>query len=74
LPLHVMDVIPSPPPHGSTSPRLAESVGVAGSSICHRDDGLSVVLVALAEGALRGAQVGRFHADATVDFHRAEPL
>jgi len=69
-----VDVVPSPPPHGAASPRLAESVGVAGLSVRHRDDGLSVVFVALAEGALGGAQVGGFDTDAAVDLHRAEPL
>jgi len=74
LALHVADIIPAEPPHGTTSPRLAEGVGIAGSSVSHRDDGLSAASTALTQGTLSSSQISRFDADATVDFHRAIPL
>ena len=74
LALHVADIIPAEPPHGTTSPRLAEGVGIAGSSVSHWDDGLSAASTALTQGTLSSSQISRFDADAAVDFHRAIPL
>jgi len=74
LALHVVDVVPAPPPHRPAAPRLAEGVRVTRRTVCHRDDGLAVVLVSAAESGLGGSQIRGFHSYAAVDFHGAEPL
>jgi len=74
LALHVVDVAPTPPPHRPAAPRLAEGVRVTRRTVCHRDDGLAVVLVSAAKCGLGGSQIRGFHSHAAVDFYGAEPL
>jgi len=69
-----VDVVPAPPPHRPAAPRLAEGMRVTRRTVCHRDDGLAVVLVSAAESGLGGSQIRGFHSHAAVDFHGAEPL
>jgi len=54
---HLVDIPPVPPPHGSAAPSFGQRVGISGSSIRHRDDGLSVVLVSATKRSLSIAQV-----------------
>ena len=44
--LHGSDIVPIPPPHGSPTPGLAECMRISGSSVRHRNDGLTPVVPA----------------------------
>jgi len=71
---HLVDIPPVPPPHGSAAPSFGQRVGISGSSIRHRDDGLSVVLVSATKRSLSIAQVRRSGDYTAVLRHSAIPF
>ena len=71
---HLVDIPPVPPPHGSAAPPFGQRVGISSSTVRHRDDCLSVVLIASSKRALGIAQVGRSGNYSSVLRHRAKPL
>ena len=71
---HLVDIPPIPPPHGPTAPSFRQSVRVAGFSVCHGDDGLSVVFVAMTKGTLSFLQFRRLRDDAAILRHGAKPF
>ena len=73
LSLHILDIIPSPPPHGSTSPRLAQGMRITKSSIHHWNDGLRTGLTATTKSSLSRMQVSGFDFNALIDFHGTKP-
>lgn len=71
---HLVNVWPTPPPHGTRSPAFGQSVGITGCATRHGDDSLPVVFVALSQMALGILYVSCSGNHTTIYFHSTEPF